>query len=191
MLVRSGPPIFVPLVLAFVALAFASAVGCGDANNAPAAVQFDACLPLLLVPDADVSSDQLNGIAGALRLWNTSAATRIELTAAGATATDATVTDATVTPSLPIHFQSAAAPFHGLYDDRNVQIFVNQDLVDHARIVAIAHEMGHAFGLVHVAPEQRLSLMNSGNITVDPTPDDVSALAARWGRCPAPAGAQP
>jgi hypothetical protein len=87
---------------------------------------------------------------------------------------------------LPVHFQRAGAPFHGFYDDRNVQIFINQDLDDHARAVAIAHEVGHAFGLVHVAPGERPSLMNSGNITIDPNSGDVATLAARWGNCAPP-----
>jgi hypothetical protein len=175
------------VVIAIVVSAMA-ATGCGDASNAPAAVQFDACLPLLLAADANASADQLAGITAALELWNTAADTQLGLPATGPTAGAASTASP---PLLPIHFQSAAAAFHGLYDDQDVQIFVNLDLTEHARVIAIAHEIGHAFGLVHVAPAERLSLMNSGNISVDPTADDVSELAARWGRCAPPASDQP
>jgi len=180
------------LLALIVMVATVAAAGCGDASNAAAAVQFDACLPLLLVPDVDVSEDQLAGITGALELWNTSARTQLGLPVAGPTMPGAANPANTVSPPvLPIHFQGAAAAFHGFYDDQHIDIFVNLDLAAHARVIAIAHEIGHAFGLVHVAPAERLSLMNSGNISVEPTADDVLALAARWGHCPTPASGQP
>jgi hypothetical protein len=167
------------LLLISTVVVCASAVSCTDElANAPAAVQFDACQPLQLAADSVSTMAERAGIAGAVDLWNRMAATRLNV--------PIDVGQPAMSPQLPIHFQRAAAPFHGLYDDRNVQIFINQDLDDHARIVAIAHEVGHAFGLVHVAPDQRPSLMNSGNITIDPTADDVAELAVRWGRCAAP-----
>jgi hypothetical protein len=168
-----------------------AASACGDASNAPAAVQFDACLPLRLATDADISADQLAGVSEALELWNMAAGTQLGMPVPAATAGGVNTASPASTPSLPIHFQSAAAAFHGFYDDQHVEIFVNLDLAAHARVIAIAHEIGHAFGLVHIAPAERLSLMNSGNISVDPTADDVLALAARWGRCPPPASGQP
>ena len=168
-------------------MACVSMLGCADdLANAPAAVQFDACQALVLAPDLDAGPAQLRGISDAVDLWNRSAATRLSLRR-----DDAAASGAGAASSLPIHFQHAAAPFHGLYDDRDVQIFINQDLADHARVVAITHEVGHAFGLVHVAPDERASVMNSGNITIDPTAGDVGALVARWGRCAPPSSASP
>ena len=164
-------------------MACVSLLGCADElANAPAAVQFDACQALVLAPDLDAGPEQLRGISDAVDLWNRSAATRLSVRLEH----DAVTDSHPAASSLPIHFQHAAAPFHGLYDDHDVQIFINQDLADHARVVAICHEVGHAFGLVHVAPDERASLMNSGNITIDPTAGDVGALAARWGRCQPP-----
>jgi Zn-dependent peptidase ImmA (M78 family) len=99
---------------------------------------------------------------------------------------------ATSTPMVPLTFQVAAAPFHGLYDDRAGRIFVNEDLTDVAPLrITIAHEIGHAFGLPHVSASVRRSLMNTGNTTVSITPEDVDALAAIWGRCPPAATASP
>jgi hypothetical protein len=156
--------------------------GCADElANAPAAVQFNACQPLWLTVDSDASPAERAGIVGAVDLWNGVAATRLALADDG----DPSAV-AAAAARLPVHFQRAAAPFHGLYDDGSVQIFINQDLDHHARVVAIAHEVGHAFGLVHVAPGERPSLMNSGNLTIDPTAGDVASLAARWGRCATP-----
>jgi len=48
---------------------------------------------------------------------------------------------------------------------------------------SVAHELGHAFGLVHVPQSERTSLMNPGNISTPPTVEDQAALAALWGTC--------
>jgi hypothetical protein len=45
----------------------------------------------------------------------------------------------------------------------------------------IAHEIGHAFGLVHVTG--RASVMNAGNIDVAPNAGDAADLSALWGAC--------
>jgi len=170
------------LLVVVAACAVTSGSGCGDPSNAPAAVEFDACQPLLIASDAEITDDQLAGIQGALDLWNAAAATSLKL----AKRDDAGGRNATA--SLPLHFQAAAAAFHGLYDDRGVQIFINDDLGDHPRMVAIAHEIGHALGLVHVAPAERASVMNAGNITIVPTAGDAAALVQRWGACAPSAG---
>ncbi len=89
---------------------------------------------------------------------------------------------------MPLLFQVAAPPFHGLYDNQAGRIFINADLTDVDPLrITIAHEIGHAFGLSHVSPSVRPSLMNSGNLTIGITPEDVEALAAIWGRCRRPA----
>ena len=135
---------------------------------------FDACAPLDIGVSPALTDEQLQGVTDALAMWNQAAGTTL-----------ATPTPTSTAPLIPLTFQVAAPPFHGLYDDHAGQIFVNQDLVavDPLRIT-IAHEIGHVFGLPHVSASVRRSLMNSGNTTIGITPEDVGALAAIWGRCP-------
>ena len=61
--------------------------------------------------------------------------------------------------------------------------FVNDDLAGGPLVVTIAHEIGHAFGLVHVS--DRPSVMNVGNLVVEPNTGDVTALVALWSTCDA------
>jgi hypothetical protein len=149
-----------------------AAPGCGGgAWPAGEAVEFDACGPVALVLDADLPQAQAAGVAAAIALWNDRAGTRLALTAdQGA-------------PALPIHFQSAAPPFHGFYDAPNGQVFINNDLTGAPLAVTIAHEIGHAFGLVHVPNGQRSSVMNPNNLVIEPTAEDIDSLAMRWGAC--------
>jgi hypothetical protein len=141
------------------------------------AVAFDPCQPLLLMPDPGATSAERDGIAAGAALWN--AIVGAQLTVAGA--------DALPDPSLPIHFQTAAAAFHGFYDASNGQVFINTDLGGNAQAVTIAHEIGHAFGLAHVPAGQRASVMNPGNLNIEPNADDAGTLALRWGACREPA----
>ena len=148
------------------------AAGCGEpASPAGDAVEFDACTPVALVLDAGVTPAQSAGIAAAIALWNDRAGT--QLTLAGDQGG----------PALPVHFQSAAPPFHGLYDAPSGQVFINTDLSGPALAITIAHEFGHAFGLAHISAGQRSSVMNPNNLVVEPTPEDIDTLAMRWGAC--------
>ncbi len=158
----------------FVALALVcvAAAGCGAGSQAPAGevVAFDACAALPLVLDPGVSDAQSAGITAAIALWNDRAGTHLTLTGDQGT------------PGLPIHFQTAAPPFHGLYEPSG-QVFINTDLSGAPLVVTIAHEIGHAFGLVHVPAGQRASVMNPNNLVVEPTAEDIDTLALRWGVC--------
>ena len=149
------------------------AVGCGDggASQSDDQVLFDACAPLPLVADAEVTEAQAAGIRAAIALWNERAGTRLTL------AVDRGE------PGLPIHFQAAAPPFHGLYDAPTGQVFINTDLAGEALAITIAHEVGHAFGLSHVPAGQYTSVMNPNNLVVEPTAEDKDTLAMRWGVC--------
>ncbi|MDB4955358.1 MAG: hypothetical protein JWO36_2927 [Myxococcales bacterium] len=85
-------------------------------------------------------------------------------------------------PTLGIAFRSAPVVDMGFYDDTTGTIFVNLDLVDpRQRTITIAHELGHAFGLLHVT--DRPSVMNPANLTIAPNDADLAAVAERWGTC--------
>ena len=150
----------------------ACAAGC---NGGPVSsgddVAFDACAPLHLITDAGLTDTQATGLAGAVALWNDRAGTHLMMAADQGT------------PGLPVHFQNAAAPFHGLYDAPSGQVFINTDLSGAPLAITITHEIGHAFGLAHVPTDQRTSVMNPNNLVVEPTAEDVDTLANRWGGC--------
>ena len=155
--------------------ALGSAIGCAqNPSSSGAAVTFDPCTPVALVPDATATEAQLAGVAAGAALWNSSAASDL-LPASSAGGGSG--------PTLPIHFQIAGAPFHGLYDAPSGQIYINDDLAGEELAITIAHEVGHSFGLVHVSSNERASLMNPANLTVLPTAADVATLAGLWGRC--------
>jgi hypothetical protein len=169
-----APLVSLARVVAVVA-ALASAIGCGqDPSASGPAVAFDPCTPVTLVPDATATAVELQGVAAGAALWNASAAS--DLLPGGAAG-------GTGDPTLPIHFQVAGAPFHGLYDAPSGQIYINDDLSGDELAITIAHEIGHSFGLVHIPPDVRPSLMNPANLTVLPTAADVATLAGVWGRC--------
>jgi hypothetical protein len=150
-----------------------AAQGCGDGGAWPAGeyVEFDACGPVALVLDGSVTAAQAAGVGAAIALWNDRAGTRLTLTADQGG------------PALPIHFQTAAPPFHGFYDAPSGQVFINNDLSGSPLAITIAHEIGHAFALVHVSSDQRSSVMNPNNLVTEPTAEDIDTLAMRWGAC--------
>jgi hypothetical protein len=160
-----------PLALALLA----AAVGCAQ-SEAPSgpAVTFNPCASVTLAPDEGASTTELAGIAAAAALWNQSAGSALAMSSPAS---------ATPTSTLPIHFQTAAAPIHGLYDAPDGQVFINDDLSGAELAITIAHEIGHSFGLVHIPADVRPSLMNPGNLTVSITSDDITTLAGLWGHC--------
>jgi hypothetical protein len=123
-----------------------------------------------LTAGPSATDSQLAGIAAAETLWR----------AHGAPALGVRPGDA-----LEIQFVSGASPLsHGLYDDHMSVIYINDDLTDAKTLaIVLAHEVGHAFGLVHVSPDVRRSVMNPGNLDVEPNDGDQRALEALWGVC--------
>ncbi|TMQ04915.1 MAG: matrixin family metalloprotease [Deltaproteobacteria bacterium] len=142
---------------------------CGGIDRAEYIAR-DPCAPLALTA-ATATPAELDGIAGAIALWRDR----------GVSAFDAAPAEA---PAIEIGFDDAAPAFHGAYDPDHARVLINRDIADAATLgVVIAHELGHVFGLVHVAPAARMSVMNPGNLITPPTDDDQRAMQALWGSC--------
>jgi hypothetical protein len=142
------------------------AVGC-TANQPP--ITFDPCGPLAIAP-TNGTADQLASLDAAIAMW--------------ADRGIASISRADAAP-LALTFGEASETLYGYYDAPRAHIYVNVDLTDfRQRSVTIAHELGHAVGLVHVAPDQRISVMNPANLSVIPDAGDQQALEALWGQCP-------
>lgn len=159
---------------AAVLLLTASLTACGKPPGADTIdTVFDACEPLVIQLDDDVLAVRERSVREAVDMWNKKAGTKLTLEP---------VEDA---PVVPLTFEEAAAAFHGFYDDEKGTIWINTRLEDDdQRRVTIAHELGHAFGLYHVPPNERQSVMNNGNLSVGVVQADVEALQAEWGECP-------
>ena len=139
---------------------------CGGTSDPTIDVTHDPCAPLALVSAAPTAAQQA-GLADAQTLWRDHGAPAIGLRA-GAT--------------LEVKFDDAAPAFHGLYSDG--LIYINRDITDRSTLsIVIAHELGHAFGLLHISG--RDSVMNAGNLSIVPNDADREALSALWGTCPA------
>jgi hypothetical protein len=140
---------------------------------------FDPCTPLVLTLEEGATAAQRDSVRAGAALWNEHADARLfvdaDLQAEGLPEQ---------TPAVPVRFEAAAPVFLGLYDDVDGEVLINRTLEPaRARDLTVAHEVGHAFGLTHVEPEDRRSVMNTGNTTVEPTDADVAELQALWGRC--------
>jgi hypothetical protein len=137
-------------------------------------IVFDPCASLGLIVDGEASDAERAGVEVAVEMWNASAGTHL------------TTTPAPDAPRIPIRFEDGAAVFYGIYLDEEGAVVINHALTDErGRAITIAHEVGHAFGLIHVDASDGLSLMNPGNLDQGPTLADLTSLASLWGECPA------
>jgi len=157
-------------------------------------VPHDPCTALAISSPAATAVER-DGITDALALWRGRGVSAFDQSAPDATpgTTPGTTIDA-VPPAtaIEIRFSAAATAFHGIYDPASASVQINRDLVDRSMLaIVIAHELGHVFGLPHIAAATRLSLMNPGNLATPPTEADQRALEALWGACAPPAEGPP
>lgn len=151
-------------------LCVVAAAGCAGPDNAPPPAMADPCMPVVLVAAAGTTDAERGSLADAAGLWNAVAAVRI-----GVEATDGAAT-------IPVRFESAPLAFLGAYEPERQDVVVNSEIPDEpTRAIVLAHELGHAFGMAHIAG--RPSVMNASNSTVAPNAADAVALAGLWGTC--------
>lgn len=148
-------------------IAFVACAACSSGES-PGGRVFDACEPLLLAARAP-SDAELASLDRAITAWRVLGVM--------------SPTRASADASVQIVFEPAASAFYGYYDGDAATIYINSELAAGSRVVAIAHELGHALGLAHVAAEQRPSVMNPGNLMISPTQEDRDAIVSLWGAC--------
>lgn len=131
---------------------------------------FDPCDPLVLVPQG-ASPAQLDSIERGIELWKDVADVRVGLSGPA---------DAR---RLPIELVETEW-YMGHFDDQAGKIEIATRVTDPAAFaVVLAHELGHAFGLYHVEPDERVSVMNTGNVSTPPLEGDIEVLEHMWGSC--------
>lgn len=158
-------------IIAVLALGLAPAC----TTDEEAATVYDPCSPLTIAVEPDLGTAEAVGVEDAVLAWARVLPTRIEV-GSGSARRDV----------LPIRFVSGNTFYRAIYWDSLGTISISRDrLAPEQYAVAIAHELGHAFGLLHVAPEERPSVMNVGNVEVAPTERDAAEVAARWETCTA------
>lgn len=87
-------------------------------------------------------------------------------------------------PALPIFFEPGNTFYRALYLDKRGEILISRERLENDHLsLAIAHELGHAFGLLHISEDDRASVMNIGNLTVTPNNEDGLAVGAFWPAC--------
>lgn len=161
------------LSLVVAALCALSTIGCGGSDDT-IDVTFAPCEPLILHPSQDATAEQIESIHHAAEMWN----------AVGADVTVATGELDGSESAVDIGFEDAAPMFFGIYRDERGDVVINSKVDDRdERAVVVAHEVGHAFGLQHVEPSRRGSVMNQGNVDRPPDGGDAMALEALWPEC--------
>ncbi len=156
------------LSLSFLVVGLVACAGGGETEKID--IVFDPCEPLVLEVQ-EGNSEEESRVADAIDLWNQRAGSML------------TLDEVEHAPLLPVVFDDAPAAFNGHYDDEDAVVYINHDLNGRETAITVAHELGHAFGLYHVRAEERASVMNHGNLVVEPNESDVDALEAVWGAC--------
>jgi Zn-dependent peptidase ImmA (M78 family) len=133
---------------------------------------FDPCSPLTIVPGADTGLQERESIQTAIDTWSAVLPTQIAVSAEPGDG-----------PVLHLNFDDDSF-YRAIYFDKVAEIWINRSKLEQDDFaLAIAHELGHAFGLLHTTPEERISVMNVGNLTTSPTIEDARAVSALWEAC--------
>jgi hypothetical protein len=149
-----------------------AAAACAAPSDEPETI-YDPCSPLHVAISPTVTPSERAGVEAAIASWAARLPAQLALQDGGKPADDV----------LPIVFEHGSG-MRGAYWDAEGWISINSDELRAAEYpFAIAHEMGHAFGLPHVDASERVSVMNVGNTTIAPTEADAAAVAALWASC--------
>ncbi len=144
---------------------------CGSADEI--STVYDPCSPLTLSIAPDLGADERRGVDEAIALWTAVIPTRITV-GTGPQAPDV----------LPVRFVTGEGMLRATYWDSAGVIEIGRDRLDPATYgIALAHELGHAFGLFHVDAGDRASVMNVGNLVVPPGATEAAELRALWPAC--------
>lgn len=137
---------------------------------------FDPCSPLTIVPAPGTEAREIQSIEAAALAWSRVIPARIEI---GAGSPDAV--------TLGVTFEPGDTFYRAMYWAGVGKISISRDgLAPEDYALALAHEMGHAFGLLHVSTELRGSVMNTGNVEIEPTDADGLAVRDLWESCRQP-----
>jgi hypothetical protein len=149
-----------------------------SADPAASYLARDPCDALVLAP-IEATPFELDGVVAARALWRDRGVSAFDPASASAPAATGEAA-----PVIAIRFDDAAEAFHGVYDPPSATITINRAIADRTTLaIVVAHELGHVFGLAHVAARTRASLMNPGNLATPPTDADQRTLEALWGTC--------
>lgn len=134
---------------------------------------FDPCSQLRITVSSDADPADAKVVDAAMQMWSHVLAVQYEL-----------VDDDGTADVLRVHFLAGDSFFRAIYWDNIGKVEVSRDrLAPENYPIALAHELGHSFGLLHVDAKARPSVMNVGNLTVEPTSEDAAQVRARWAAC--------
>jgi hypothetical protein len=156
-------------------LVLVTVAACGAPVDDGSVSFFDVCRPTALVIAADATAAQRADVAAAFDLWAAVGGPPMVL-AEGAPPEGA--------QALPVGFVEIADFYRGGYRPHRGDIVLNRRLEGaRVRAIVLAHEIGHAFGLLHTSEPR--SLMHPWNTEVPPSGDDARLIRERNGPCEA------